>query len=307
GSASTVRWVRSSWPTSSASTSASGSCACFTRGSGRTSSRRRRSSSSSSRPAASARRPGAASTPPRAANPRWPRRRGGASAGRSRQQRADGVADGGDVERLGEQVHAARGREVAEVVVEHIAAHEREAAPEGGIDLGHGGLELGPAHAGHAVVAQDGGRRIGPDDVQRVGPRRGQDRLEAGSGQGAPKEVADRRLIVEDQDPWPFVRSCKGAAARRIRVDGGRLARRRTGGECPLTDRARGWPRRSIAPTAIERDEAERFDRSIFREMGELGLTGAPLPEAVGGSGFSYLGWALVMEEIGAADMASAV
>jgi alkylation response protein AidB-like acyl-CoA dehydrogenase len=41
--------------------------------------------------------------------------------------------------------------------------------------------------------------------------------------------------------------------------------------------------------------------------MGELGLTGAPLPESVGGSGFSYLGWTLVMEEIGAADMASAV
>jgi alkylation response protein AidB-like acyl-CoA dehydrogenase len=41
--------------------------------------------------------------------------------------------------------------------------------------------------------------------------------------------------------------------------------------------------------------------------MGELGLTGAPLPESVGGGGFSYLGWSLVMEEIGAADMASAV
>src|ERR1700741_4684062 len=65
--------------------------------------------------------------------------------------------------------------------------------------------------------------------------------------------------------------------------------------------------RRSIAPTAIERDESERFDRSIFTGMGELGLTGAPLPESVGGAGFSYLGWTLVMEEIGAADMASAV
>jgi alkylation response protein AidB-like acyl-CoA dehydrogenase len=41
--------------------------------------------------------------------------------------------------------------------------------------------------------------------------------------------------------------------------------------------------------------------------MGELGLTGAPLPESIGGGGFSYLGWALLMEEIGAADMASAV
>ena len=41
--------------------------------------------------------------------------------------------------------------------------------------------------------------------------------------------------------------------------------------------------------------------------MGELGLTGAPLPESVGGSGFSYLGWTLVMEELGAADMSTAV
>ena len=41
--------------------------------------------------------------------------------------------------------------------------------------------------------------------------------------------------------------------------------------------------------------------------MGELGLTGAPLPESVGGAGFSYVGWTLVMEELGAADMAAAV
>ena len=41
--------------------------------------------------------------------------------------------------------------------------------------------------------------------------------------------------------------------------------------------------------------------------MGELGLTAAPFPEAAGGAGFSYLGWSLVMEELGAADMASAV
>src|SRR6476619_1348536 len=74
-----------------------------------------------------------------------------------------------------------------------------------------------------------------------------------------------------------------------------------------LRDTAREFARRSVAPSAIERDEAERFDRSIFTGMGELGLTGAPLPESVGGSGFSYVGWSLVMEELGAADMASAV
>ena len=45
----------------------------------------------------------------------------------------------------------------------------------------------------------------------------------------------------------------------------------------------------------------------LFARMGELGLTAAPFPEAVGGAGFSYLGWTLVMEELGAADMAMAV
>ncbi len=82
----------------------------------------------------------------------------------------------------------------------------------------------------------------------------------------------------------------------------------------PLTDEerllqqtAREFAQREVAPSAIERDEGSRFDRRIFEGMGELGLTGAPLPESVGGAGFSYLGWSLVMEELGAADLASAV
>ena len=70
---------------------------------------------------------------------------------------------------------------------------------------------------------------------------------------------------------------------------------------------AREFATRELAPTAIERDEAERYDRSLFTKMGELGLTAAPLPESVGGAGFSYLGWTLVMEELGAVDMSMAV
>jgi acyl-CoA dehydrogenase len=80
-----------------------------------------------------------------------------------------------------------------------------------------------------------------------------------------------------------------------------------TGEERLLQATAREFAVRELAPTAIERDEAERYDRSLFTKMGELGLTGAPLPEVVGGAGFSYLGWTLVMEELGAADMAMAV
>jgi alkylation response protein AidB-like acyl-CoA dehydrogenase len=74
-----------------------------------------------------------------------------------------------------------------------------------------------------------------------------------------------------------------------------------------LRDTAREFAQREIAPTAVERDEHERYEPGIFAGMAALGLTGAPLPEAVGGGGVSYLGWTLVMEEIGAADMASAV
>ena len=70
---------------------------------------------------------------------------------------------------------------------------------------------------------------------------------------------------------------------------------------------AREFATRELAPTAIERDEAERYDRSLFTKMGDLGLTAAPIPESVGGAGFSYLGWTLVMEELGAADMSMAV
>jgi butyryl-CoA dehydrogenase len=74
-----------------------------------------------------------------------------------------------------------------------------------------------------------------------------------------------------------------------------------------LQGTAREFAQREVAPSAIERDEAERFDRSIFARMGQLGLTAAPIPEAEGGAGFSYLAWTLVMEELGAADMATAV
>ncbi|HET9084811.1 MAG TPA: acyl-CoA dehydrogenase family protein [Candidatus Limnocylindrales bacterium] len=70
---------------------------------------------------------------------------------------------------------------------------------------------------------------------------------------------------------------------------------------------AREFAQREVAPSAIARDEEERFDRSIFEGMASLGLAGAPFPTSIGGAGFSYLAWTLVMEELGAADMASAV
>ena len=53
-----------------------------------------------------------------------------------------------------------------------------------------------------------------------------------------------------------------------------------------------------VAPTAAERDEEERFDRNIWNEMGELGLTGIPWPEQYGGAGFDYLAYCIAVEEL---------
>ena len=69
--------------------------------------------------------------------------------------------------------------------------------------------------------------------------------------------------------------------ASRPRVEGvtGGLAGGLTEEERLLQATAREFATRELAPTAIERDEAERYDRSLFTKMGELGLTAAPLPE----------------------------
>ncbi|HHW38111.1 MAG TPA: acyl-CoA dehydrogenase [Bacillales bacterium] len=53
-----------------------------------------------------------------------------------------------------------------------------------------------------------------------------------------------------------------------------------------------------VAPTAAERDEEARFDREIFNQMAELGLTGIPWPEEYGGSGFDYLAYVIAVEEL---------
>jgi alkylation response protein AidB-like acyl-CoA dehydrogenase len=74
-----------------------------------------------------------------------------------------------------------------------------------------------------------------------------------------------------------------------------------------LQKTVRDFAAKELAPGAAQRDEDEKYDRSLFARMGELGLTGVPFPTEVGGAGFSYRAWTLVMEEIAYADMAMAV
>ncbi|TDL32964.1 acyl-CoA dehydrogenase [Jeotgalibacillus sp. S-D1] len=60
----------------------------------------------------------------------------------------------------------------------------------------------------------------------------------------------------------------------------------------------RDFAEKEVAPTAAERDEEERFDRSIFNKMAELGLTGIPWPEEYGGIGSDYLAYVIAVEEL---------
>ncbi|MBJ8055242.1 acyl-CoA dehydrogenase AcdA [Bacillus cereus] len=60
----------------------------------------------------------------------------------------------------------------------------------------------------------------------------------------------------------------------------------------------RDFARNEVAPTAAERDEEERFDRALFNQMAELGLTGIPWPEEYGGIGSDYLAYVIAIEEL---------
>jgi butyryl-CoA dehydrogenase len=77
--------------------------------------------------------------------------------------------------------------------------------------------------------------------------------------------------------------------------------------ERSVRDLVRDWATREVAPGVAQRDEEERYDLTLFHRAGELGLTGLPYPEAVGGAGMGTFAWALAAEEIAAADMALAV
>jgi acyl-CoA dehydrogenase len=74
-----------------------------------------------------------------------------------------------------------------------------------------------------------------------------------------------------------------------------------------VRDTVRDWANKEVAPGAADRDEEERYDRSLFERAGELGLTGLPYPEAYGGAGMGTFAWVLAAEEIAAADMGLAV
>ena len=69
-----------------------------------------------------------------------------------------------------------------------------------------------------------------------------------------------------------------------------------------ISETAREFADREIAPRVRENDRAARFDRELASKLGEVGYLGAPVAEEYGGRGLDYIGYGLIVEQVGRAD-----
>jgi butyryl-CoA dehydrogenase len=69
-----------------------------------------------------------------------------------------------------------------------------------------------------------------------------------------------------------------------------------------ISETAREFADKEITPRVKENDRAGRFDRELASKLGEVGYLGAPVSEAYGGRGLDYLGYGLIVEQVGRAD-----
>ncbi|MBX3091190.1 MAG: acyl-CoA dehydrogenase family protein, partial [Cryobacterium sp.] len=65
-----------------------------------------------------------------------------------------------------------------------------------------------------------------------------------------------------------------------------------------IRDATARYAQSKLAPRVIDAFRNERTDPAIFREMGELGLLGATIPEEYGGSGLNYVSYGLIAREV---------
>ena len=65
-----------------------------------------------------------------------------------------------------------------------------------------------------------------------------------------------------------------------------------------IRDSARQFAADKLAPRVLEAFRKEYTDPAIFREMGEVGLLGATIPEIYGGSGLNYVSYGLIAREV---------
>src|SRR5579863_4399132 len=75
-----------------------------------------------------------------------------------------------------------------------------------------------------------------------------------------------------------------------------------TGDQQQLRKTIREFTEAEIKPHVMEWDETQQFPAEVFRGLGQLGALGAVFPEDLGGSGYSYVDYAIVMEELARVD-----
>src|SRR6185436_165455 len=64
----------------------------------------------------------------------------------------------------------------------------------------------------------------------------------------------------------------------------------------------RDFARKEMEPFKMDWDEKQEFPIQLFKKLGELGLMGVLVPSHYGGSGFGYLEYVTVIEEIARID-----
>lgn len=70
-----------------------------------------------------------------------------------------------------------------------------------------------------------------------------------------------------------------------------------------LSESARRFAEERVKPGYLERDQSRVLDRSLMKEMGELGFIGPELPEVFGGLGLGCLAAGVIHEEIARVDL----
>ncbi|HEY6672147.1 MAG TPA: acyl-CoA dehydrogenase family protein [Solirubrobacterales bacterium] len=69
-----------------------------------------------------------------------------------------------------------------------------------------------------------------------------------------------------------------------------------------ISESAREFCDKEIAPRVRDNDRAGRFDRELASMLGEMGYLGAPVSEEYGGRSLDYLSYGLIVEQVGRVD-----
>ncbi|MFM2124893.1 MAG: hypothetical protein RL328_1344 [Acidobacteriota bacterium] len=69
-----------------------------------------------------------------------------------------------------------------------------------------------------------------------------------------------------------------------------------------LRKTVREFAEAEILPHVMEWDESQHFPVDVFRKLGALGVLGAVFPEEYGGSGFNYVDYSIIVEELARVD-----